>query len=460
MNFINSSDPRNPFETQDPSSGKTLKTYSHASAAEINQVLKLAGQAHLRWQRSSLAERSRAFEALATLLSESSMDIAQAMKFEMGKTLKEGQAEVQKSAAALSYFSKNLESFFVRKKFSDSDLKAEIRWDSIGTVLAIMPWNFPLWQTVRAFLPIVAVGNSFVLKPSDLVPETTKIFSSIFNTVLPEGVYSHLLLSHAQAADIIRDPRISAVTMTGSSRGGKEVGRVAGENLKKVVLELGGSDPYLVLEDADLARSAELCAQSRMINAGQSCICAKRFLVPKSRLEEWLGYFKNTLERLQKDMAPLAHVKFRSQLQDQTRKIQAEGGKLYWKGEFSESYKLSQDTAFFAPEIWLISGQEKFHRTEEFFGPVALVIPYEDLEQAIEIANGTIYGLGAAVFSKNLKIAEEVGLRLRSGLLALNDFNRSDVRLPFGGVQSSGFGRELGPWPLFEFANLRAITGI
>lgn len=243
--------------------------------------------------------------------------------------------------------------------------------------------------------------------------------------------------------------------MTGSSRGGKEVARVAGENLKKVVLELGGSDAYLILEDADLSKSAELCAQSRLINSGQSCICAKRFLVPRSKLSEWLEYFKNALERMQKEMGPLAHPKFKIQLQEQVEKIKSEGGKLFWKGPST-----SEHPAFMAPEIWLISGKEKFHHDEEFFGPVALVIAYEDLETALEIANGTIYGLGGAVFGKNEAKVREVALALDCGILAINDFNRSDVRLPFGGVRSSGFGRELGPWPLLEFANIRTLTGL
>lgn len=442
------------FETRNPATGQKLKNYHHADAALVDQTLSRALKAQRQWSQKPVGERSRALETLAHRLNENAMELAESMRLEMGKTLKEGLVEVEKSAAACLHFSKNLESFFSPYRISEKDLKAEVRIDALGVVFAIMPWNFPLWQTIRALLPSVAVGNSFILKPSDIVPETTLIFSKIIQETLPSGVYSHLLLTHDQAAQIIRDSRVAAVTMTGSSRGGKEVARVAGENLKKVVLELGGSDPYLVLEDADLARSAELCAQSRMINSGQSCICAKRFLVPRKHLHEWLGYFKNALERLQKDMAPLAHEKFKKSLEGQIGRVRAEGGELYWKGSLASSAG-----AFMAPEIWLIGGKENFHREEEFFGPVALVIPYDRTEEAVEIANSTIYGLGAAVFSQDMEKAKDVGLRLNCGLLALNDFNRSDVRLPFGGVHSSGFGRELGPWPLFEFANLRAVTG-
>lgn len=430
-----------------------MKDYKPPMNDLIEATLEQASLAQKKWKLTSISERKKTFKQISNKLLENSQELAELMHQEMGKTLKEGVAEVEKSAAALKHFSQKLDEFLSQPKIQEKDLKAEIRIDPLGLVFAIMPWNFPLWQSIRAFLPIIAVGNSFILKPSDLVPKTTELFMKLINEVLPKGLASHLLLSHDQAAQLIKDPRISAVTMTGSSRGGREVARVASENLKKVVLELGGSDAYLILDDADLSKSADLCAQSRLINAGQSCICAKRFLVPEAQLQEWLTYFKNSLSRLEKDLAPLAHEKFKTLLKKQTEKIKAEGGELYWQGSGPNT------GAHMPPEIWLITGKENFHREEEFFGPVALVIPYKTLEQALEIANGTIYGLGGAVFSKDLKRAKEVGLRLDCGLLALNDFNRSDVRLPFGGVRSSGFGRELGPWPLFEFANVRAVTG-
>lgn len=443
------------IQTLNPATGKPLKSFAHASHREIETALDRAVKAQKIWKQSSLVERSRGLEKLAQLLRENAMELANKMHQEMGKTLKEGMSEVEKCAFSLEHFAKSLENFPRHKFVQEEKLKAEIRLESLGLVFAIMPWNFPLWQTVRAFLPNVAVGNAFLLKPSDLVPDTTELFSELVQRCFPEGVYQHLLLDHDQAAEVIRDARVRAVTMTGSSRGGREIAKVAGENLKKVVLELGGSDPYLILEDADLAKSADLCAQSRMINSGQSCICAKRFLVPQSKLQEWLGYFKNRLEQLSKEAGPLAHPKFKRQLQEQLEKVRAQGGTLHWRGETPAG-----DHAFMAPEIWLITGKEEFHKTEEFFGPVALVIPYTNLEQALELANGTIYGLGGAVFGRDEEKAKEVGLKLDCGLLAINDFNKSDVRLPFGGVRSSGFGRELGPWPLFEFANLRALTGL
>ncbi len=445
----------NQFQTTNPANGQILKTWEHATAGMIAETLERSVRAQQQWKDSKLEERARVLKNLAGSLRKKSLDLAVRMQTEMGKTLKDGQSEVEKCAGALDYFSEHLESYFPETKISEKNLNAEIRIEALGVIFAIMPWNFPLWQTVRALLPSIAVGNSLILKPSDLVPHTTQLFSELVQDCFPPDLFLTLLLDHEQAAQVIRHEQIVAVTMTGSSRGGREVARVAGENLKKVVLELGGSDAYLILEDADLARSADLCAQSRMINSGQSCICAKRFLVPKAQLEVWLTHFRNSMERLQVDMAPLASVKFKAQLQTQVEKIKLQGGKLYWK-----AIDNGQGEAFFSPEIWLMTGQEEFHRNEELFGPVAVVIPYTSVDEALQIANGTRFGLGGAVFSANPERAKEVGLRLECGILAINDFNKSDVRLPFGGLRSSGFGRELGPWPLLEFANIRTLTGI
>lgn len=453
---------RDKFTTENPVTLKIIQQYSYFSSAEIEHALLRSHTAQREWGTSRLELRQQGLNKLAEVLRDTSQELARSMALEMGKPIKDGEAEVAKSAACCEYYAENLQRFLLEENIAVTPgSRATVFKEPLGPILAIMPWNFPIWQVVRAMAPILAGGNSFLLKPADLVAGTSLRFCQSVQKVFGESLVLPLLLNHEQTAQVIADRRVAAVTMTGSSRGGREVAATAGRNLKKSVLELGGSDPYLLLEDADTASVALLCARSRMINNGQSCIAAKRFFVPKIKRSEFVEKMAEHMATLRRDdplnpetdLGPLAHQKMCENALLQIANLEKEGAKRLWCAEEGEL-----SGAFFSPQIFLCSGQEPSLAVEEFFAPVALVHEYENLEQAIAMCNATVYGLGGAVFSRDSSRAETVARQLDCGFVAINDFVRSDQRLPFGGIKDSGFGRELGVWGLNEFVNLKTIT--
>lgn len=417
--------------------------------------LKALSDAHAAfplWSNLSVADRAQALTKFGDLLLINKTPLQKLITEEIHKLPSEALAEIEKSAQAIKYFAENLHKGLQPTLINEDGVKAEILIQPLGVVMAIMPWNYPIWQVTRAFLAIVGVGNTFLLKPSELVLKTSQALQTLADQALPPGVFNTFLIPHEQIEKVIEDSRVQAVTLTGSTRAGRTVAAACGRSLKKVVLELGGSDPYLILKDADIALSAKICAKARLINAGQSCISAKRFLVDQAIYPEWIQAFQNEMIEQSKKLPPLASQKTKENLVQQIEQLKSQGAKTLWQGE------QQQHPAFYPATILEVTGAEPFIKTEELFGPVALVMEYHSEDQAINLANSTDFGLGAAVFSKDESRACRLGARIRSGLLAINDFNRSDVRLPFGGIGSSGFGRELGPWALHEFGNLRSIT--
>lgn len=451
------------FSTHNPTTSQPLKTYRYASKHEIEKALELLARG-ARQTRSAL-EKREALSRFAQSLSDRKAELAHLMTVEMGKPLTDATAEVEKSITAVEFARDHFEKELSDETVKTKDMRYDVRKERLGILFAVMPWNFPIWQILRVLPMNYAVGNPVLLKHSDLVAGTAALLHEIAVQTLGLEFFQNLYLNHEQAAEIIADPRVRGVTMTGSAKGGREIAAQAGRHLKKVVLELGGSDPYLVFEDADVDRASVLCAQTRLINNGQSCISGKRFLVHESVFDRFLKGFTEELAKAKiadpnqasTKLGPLAHAKFKKSLEEQLGRLEKEGGRKLFEVALNLEPEL-REGAFFAPRVYEVKGHEPTVVNDEFFGPVALVMKFQSEEQAIELANASLYGLGGGVFSKDQSRLARVAGRLETGFVAWNDFVRSSPVAPFGGVKDSGFGRELGTHGFREFLNLKTLS--
>ncbi|MNE22260.1 Succinate-semialdehyde dehydrogenase [NADP(+)] 1 [compost metagenome] len=380
----------------------------------------------------------------------------------MGKPLEQGIAEVEKCAFCCDYYAKNATSF-LQKQLIDTDAsKSFVSFQPVGVVLAIMPWNFPFWQVLRFFCPAIMAGNAAVLKHASNVPGCAMAIESVVREAgFPEGLFHTILIGSKEVDAVIEHPLIKAVTLTGSTEAGKQVAAKAGSLIKKTVLELGGSDAYIVLADADIDKAVEICVNSRLINSGQSCIAAKRFIVVKEIAEEFSSKFhalmknKHYGDPLQKgsSLGPLARHDLRDQLHTQVHQAVAKGAKCTLGGFLPEG-----TGAFYPPTILTGISKSNPAYLEEFFGPVALLFIAENEEQAIDIANDTSFGLGSAIFTKDQVRGEQIAeTKLQAGSCFVNAQVKSDPRLPFGGIKESGYGRELGLFGIHEFVNIKTV---
>jgi succinate-semialdehyde dehydrogenase/glutarate-semialdehyde dehydrogenase len=396
---------------------------------------------------------------LAKLLRERATDYAELMAHEMGKPVKQGRAEIEKCAIACEFYAENAEAFLKREEIKTEAGRSFVTFEPLGVILAVMPWNFPFWQVFRFAAPSLMAGNAAVLKHASNVPGCALAVDDLFRRAdLP--LYN-VLVGSDQVAALIEDPRIRAVTLTGSGPAGKAVAKKAGELLKKAVLELGGSDPYVVLEDADLDAAVATCAAGRLINSGQSCIAAKRFIVVEpirkkfeSLLVEHMRAKKVGDPMLEDtDVGPLARHDLRDDLHAQVQKSIKKGAACLLGG------KIPRDKgAFYPPTVLANVKQGMPAYDEELFGPVAAVIGARDEADAIRIANDTPFGLGAAVFTRDLARGERIAAtQLEAGSCFVNAFVKSDPRLPFGGIKESGFGRELSHYGIREFVNIKTV---
>lgn len=448
------------FHTENPVSFEVLKEYDYATDSEIERKLTLHQQRVKEWRYVSPENRAVQLKMLAAKLREKREAFAFQMALEMGKPVKQGREEVDKCALACEHYAGKLKELLASREVVLDQKKARLVKEPLGSIFAVMPWNFPLWQVMRSLAPIVGGGNGYILKHAEIVAGTADMIEAVCDEVFGPGLVISFHLNHDQAAKLIEDGRIHGVTMTGSSRGGSEVAKVAGMALKKCVLELGGSDAYLVLDDADIMEAARISAKARLINSGQSCVAAKRFIVPRIQFQKFWSALAEEMDRAvvglpqddKTEIGPMAHRKFAEQLRIQQEKILKDGAKLLWTKDSKEPRG-----AYVSPAVILASPLQESYSKEEFFGPVALVTPYDDLDEGIEIANHSRYGLGAAVFSSNLARAENVASRLEAGVVAINTNVRSDPRVPFGGIKDSGFGRELGDLGFQEFLNQKTL---
>jgi succinate-semialdehyde dehydrogenase/glutarate-semialdehyde dehydrogenase len=450
------------MQVVDPSTGEPGERYEEHSLDDVESKLKLAQGSFEQWRQTPLSHRAQMLRRVAVDLRSQQRRFAELMAREMGKPLAQGLSEAEKCAWVCDYYAEHAEAFLAREPVETDARESFVSYRPLGPVFAVMPWNFPFWQVFRHAAPGLMAGNAILLKHASNVPGCALAIEQIFRDAgFLEGLFTTLLVHHDAAEEVIADPRVRGVTVTGSTRAGRSVGASAGRALKKVVLELGGSDPYVVLEDADLEAAVETCAKSRLINSGQSCIAAKRFIVVepvRARFEEML------VERLRAakvghpleedtEVGPQAREDLRETLQQQVDASVERGAKVLLGGAIPEG------PGFFYPPS-VLGGVEKGMPAfdEEVFGPVAAVIGAKDEDEAIALANQSRYGLGAAVFTRDLDRGREIAeTRLEAGCCFVNALVKSDPRLPFGGIGESGHGRELARHGLLEFVNVKTV---
>jgi succinate-semialdehyde dehydrogenase/glutarate-semialdehyde dehydrogenase len=445
-----------------PATGEVVGTYPQMDSGEVSAVLERVSFAQRAWRQRSFEERAAPLRAAARLLRERSGEIARLIALEMGKPVRDGVAEAEKCALACDYFADGAEDFLRRVEVETDASRSFWTYQPLGVVLAVMPWNFPFWQVFRFAAPNLMAGNVGVLKHASNVPGCALMIEDLLRDAgFPEHVFRTLLIGSSAVSDVIADARVAAVTITGSVGAGRSVAEAAGARLKKTVLELGGSDPYVVLEDADLDLAAETCAKSRLLNSGQSCISAKRFIVVRPVRDAFMARFVDRMSRARlgdpldpdTEMGPLAREDLRDELHEQVKKSVALGAELVLGGEVHQ-----KNGAWYPPTVLtnVRPGMPAFD--EELFGPVAAVIDARDEDDAIRLANDSPFGLGAAVFTRDLARGERIASeRLEAGNCFVNGLVKSDPRLPFGGIRESGYGRELSPLGIREFVNVKTV---
>ena len=447
-----------------PATNEPLKEYEESTPGEVEQIVKRADRAYHSWKETAFLERAAHMRRAAEILRGRAAEFARLMTEEMGKPIEDGRAEANKCAWVCDYYADNAESFLQPEVVETDASRSFVTFRPLGVVLAIMPWNFPFWQVFRFAAPNLMAGNAGVLKHASNVPGCALAIEEIFREAgFPDDVFRTLLVGSEQVEAIIQNPRVRAVTLTGSTRAGRAVAEQAGAALKKTVLELGGSDPYVILDDADLEATVSTCVTSRLINSGQSCIAAKRFVVTEQNRAAFENMFVEKMraakmgDPLQEDtvVGPQARVDLRDDLHDQVRQSVKRGARVLLGGDIPDP---DMKGAFYPPTI--LTGVEPGMPAyeEELFGPVAAVIPVADETEALKVANDSPFGLGAAVFTRDVKRGERIAAEeLEAGCCFVNAFVKSDPRLPFGGVKESGYGRELGIYGIKEFVNIKTV---
>lgn len=451
------------LQSINPATGAVIERYEEMTPAASAAALARVDTAWRAWREVPLDERTAPLRRAAAILRDRSGRYARLMALEMGKPVRQGRGEIEKCASVCEYYAENAGRFLAAEPVVSSARKSYVVYRPLGAILAVMPWNFPFWQVFRFAAPALAAGNAGVLKHASNVCGCALAIEDVFASAgFPRDIFKTLLVGSGAVDALVAHPAVRAVTLTGSSPAGRSVARRAGEMLKKTVLELGGSDPYLILEDADLEKAASICAESRLLNSGQSCIAAKRFIVPESRSREFTEFFvrelvsRKTGDPLDEetDIGPLARRDLRDELHGQVARSVALGAALVTGGAVPAG-----PGAFYPPTV--LSGVAKGMpaHDEELFGPVAAVIPVGDEEEAIRVANDTSFGLGAAVFTRDLERGERIAAtRLDAGACFVNSFVKSDPRLPFGGIKESGYGRELSIFGIREFVNIKTVS--
>jgi succinate-semialdehyde dehydrogenase/glutarate-semialdehyde dehydrogenase len=445
-----------------PATEQPLKNYPNHSDKEIKETIETGQKAFAKWRDTSFSDRADLMRNAAEALRSEKDRFAEIMTQEMGKTLKESEAEVEKCAWVCEFYADKAEEFLKDEIIETDAAKSYVSHRPLGIVFAIMPWNYPFWQVFRFAAPGLMVGNVTILKHAPNVPGCAEAILSVFEKAgFPKGVFGNLFITNEQASDVIAHRDVKAVTLTGSTREGKAVAEQAGAVLKKCVLELGGSDPYIILEDADLDLAIETTVASRLKNNGQSCISAKRFIVPESikgeveqrLIKEMESYTFGDPTDDKTDLGPLVGEKYRDQLHDQVQRSIKAGAKCILGGEVPD-----RKGYYYPPTILTDVKKGMPAYEEELFGPVATVITVKDEEEAMRVANDTYYGLGGAIFSKDVERAEMLAAtKLEAGSCFVNAMVQSDPRLPFGGINESGFGRELSHHGIKEFVNVKTV---
>tara|TARA_B100000029_G_scaffold516574_1_gene631349 strand:+ start:14632 stop:16017 length:1386 start_codon:yes stop_codon:yes gene_type:complete len=445
-----------------PSTGQTIEKFSEITEEKILNNIKKGEKSFSKWRTTDLQYRSKLFNRVAEILNSNSEKYAELITNEMGKPIKEARSEIEKSAWVCNYFSENAAKFLKSNLVETDATKSYITFLPLGVILGIMPWNFPFWQVFRFATPTLMAGNVCLLKHASNVTRCSLTIENIFRDAgFPDGCFISLLLNNKQVSKIIDNPLVKAISITGSTSAGKAVASRAGANLKKTVLELGGSDPYIVLKDADLDEAISACVQAKLINSGQSCVAPKRYIIEepiyKIFQEKLVSAMQkrivgNPIDELI-DIGPIARRDLRETLHNQIIKSINAGAKCLLGG------KIPSGPGFFYP-ITILSDVRKgmVAYEEELFGPVACIIPVKNKVQALKVANDTSFGLGSAIFTSNIDEGEKIARdSIEAGSVFVNDFVRSDPRLPFGGIKESGYGRELSSFGIREFVNIKTV---
>jgi succinate-semialdehyde dehydrogenase / glutarate-semialdehyde dehydrogenase len=450
-----------PFATTNPSTGKTEKEFATMTPAEVDALLDQAVTAFAEYRHTTYAERARHLITAAELLEGEIPDVATILTTEMGKTFAAAKAEVSKCAMSLRWFADNAQRLLADQVIPTSAKKSYVRYQPIGPVLAVMPWNFPMWQVMRFAAPALMVGNVGLLKHASNVPQTALAIEDLFRRAgLPQGVFTNLFVESKDVADLINDPRIKAVTITGSERAGMSVASAAGHALKKSVLELGGSDPFIVLPSADLDAAVRTAVTARVQNNGQSCIAAKRFIVHDDVADEFLARFVDGMDTLvvgdpfepSTDVGPIVTETQRDELVRQVEDARAQGATVHAGAKLPTG-----DGWYFAPTVLSGVTTDMPIAQEEIFGPVALVLRVPDLDAAIAAANATTFGLGSSVWANDADDIARCIEEIEAGQVFVNAMVVSAPEMPFGGVKRSGYGRELSELGLKEFTNQKTV---
>ncbi|MGQ0538783.1 MAG: NAD-dependent succinate-semialdehyde dehydrogenase [Gemmatimonadaceae bacterium] len=445
-----------------PTTGETLAAYVPYTNAQVDERLDLSRSAFHQWRRSPIEERLQVLRRAADLLDTEQEAYARLMTLEMGKLLRAARDEAAKCALALRYFADNAAAMLTTEVLLDEPAEpAEVRFEPLGSILAVMPWNFPFWQVIRFAAPALAAGNVALLKHASNVPQCALLLEQLFARAgAPAGVFQTLLIESSRVEPLIADPRIAAVTLTGSEGAGRAVASASGRAIKKTVLELGGSDPFVVTEHADVGAAVKAAVSARTINNGQSCIAAKRFIVVDAIADEFVDGFVAEMRDLRMgdplepatQLGPLATQDIRGDLHGQVELTVARGAICATGGKVPAG-----PGNFYPATVLLDVPNDSPAASDEVFGPVAAVFRARDLAAAITIANSTRFGLGAAVWTRDPEEAERCARELEAGSVFVNALVASDPRLPFGGVKASGYGRELGVWGLREFVNVKTV---
>lgn len=447
-------------EITNPWTGQVDYRYDYEDQAKVEQTLAKSLAAFGPWSSLSLAQRAQFLERVAGQLREHRERIAGIMSAEMGKLHREALAEIEKCAGACEYYARHAVDYLRDQPVATEATRSYVSYEPIGCVFAVMPWNFPIWQVFRFLAPALMAGNVALLKHATNVPRCADVIAEMLERAgVPDGVLGVLHIDNEMAAKVIADPRVQAVTLTGSERAGRSVAATAGKNLKKCVLELGGSDPFVVLDDADLDLTIPMAISSRFGNAGQTCIAAKRFIVTERIADEFVRRFVEAAGKLQvgdpndpaSTLAPMVRADLREELHGQVTKSIAAGAKPLI------GCALGQGASHYPASILdhVKPGMPAY--SEELFGPVASVIRVKDDADAVRVANDTSFGLGASVWTMDKMQGETVARQIKAGACFVNAIVRSDVRLPFGGTKSSGFGRELAEHGIHEFMNIKTV---
>ena len=445
-----------------PATEEVLAEFPVLTKNQLEEKIDLSASTFEQWKKVSFSIKKYLMKRASVILLKEKEKLARTITLEMGKTIRESLMEVEKCAVVCNYFAEQAENIVKKEIIKTEAKESYIRFDPIGIIFAIMPWNFPFWQVFRAAAPALMVGNTMLLKHASNVPQSSQLIEKIFlEAGFPKGSFQNLLIDTSMSKEVINHKYVRAVTLTGSEQAGSIVAATAGAAIKKTILELGGSDPFIILDDADIKKAAQMATSSRLIVTGQSCIAAKRFIVNKKVADEFLKEFKRLFEEKkvgdplspQTDVGSLSSKQILKTIEKQVDDSVKVGAKIVTGGK-----KMAGKGYFYLPTILInvTNNMPVYH--EETFGPVAVVFVVKDDSEAIKIANDTKYGLGASVWTKSKKRSERFIEELESGSVFINSIVKSDPRLPFGGIKMSGYGRELSSYGLKEFVNIKTVV--